>query len=218
MHDLIIRQTHMTIPVGTIYCLGKNFEKHIREMGGTEPTFPVIFIKPRTALVRPGGVIHRPAFSNEMHHEVELVTVIGKRGRNVPAEDAMEIVQGYAVGIDMTLRDVQTIAKQRGEPWAVAKGFDGSAPISDVLLRSEIGDPQSLTLRLSVNGQVRQEGTTGDMILSVPRVIHYLSTIFTLEPGDCVYTGTPEGVGPVEPGDTVRAEIVGHIAAEWSVA
>lgn len=218
MHDLIIRQTHMTVPVGTIYCLGKNYEKHIREMGGAGPTPPVIFIKPRTALVRPGGIVHRPAISSEMHHEVELVAVIGKKGKGIPEDEAMDHIQGFAIGVDLTLRDVQAVAKQRGEPWAVAKGFDGSAPVSEVLVRTEIPDPQDLTLRLSVNGKVRQEGSTRDMILTVPGVIAYLSTIFTLEPGDCVFTGTPEGVGPVEPGETIRAEIVGHIAAEWNVA
>lgn len=218
MYDLVIRQTHMTIAVGSIYCIGKNFETHIREMGGDSQTPPVIFIKPRTALVRAGGVIHHPSISTAMHHEVELVVVIGKRARNISKQDALEHVQGYAIGVDLTLRDVQAVAKQRGEPWAVSKGFDGSAPMSDVLLRSEIPDAQRLTLRLFVNGVLRQEGVTRDMILGVPAIISYLSSIFTLEPGDCIYTGTPEGVGPVVPGETIRAEIVGHIAAEWTVA
>lgn len=217
MYDLIIRQTHMTLPIGTIYCLGKNYQKHIREMGGPQPASPVVFLKPRTALVHPRGAIRCPEISREMHHEVELVVVLGKGGKRIPEAEAMQHVLGFAIGIDMTLRDVQARAKERGEPWAVAKGFDTSAPIGDVLLREELPDPHGVTLRLSVNNVVRQEGSTSKMMMTIPAIVSYLSTIFTLERGDCIFTGTPEGVGRVDPGDRIVAEIVGHSTAEWSV-
>jgi len=218
MHDLVVRQTHVTHPIGTIYCLGRNYGKHIREMGATAPTRPVIFMKPRAALVRDGGTVYRPSISTEMHHEVELVVVIGTGGRDVREVDAYDHILGYAVGVDMTLRDLQSEAKKNGEPWGVAKGFYTSAPMSDVVLRELVPAPHGLELRLHVNGELRQQGTTADMLMKVPAIVSYISTVFSLEPGDCIFTGTPEGVGAVEPGDTVRAEIVGLVSAEWTVA
>jgi 2-keto-4-pentenoate hydratase/2-oxohepta-3-ene-1,7-dioic acid hydratase in catechol pathway len=217
MHDLILKASHTTLPVGKMLCLGKNYEKHAVEMGSDVPPDPVIFMKPATALLRPGGTVQIPRISSEMHHEVELVVVVEKTARDVPEERAMEYVLGYAVGLDMTLRDLQSVAKKRGEPWAVAKGFDTSAPISEVVLRDAVADPHDLTLRLAVNGQVRQHGSTRDMILKIPRIISYLSAIFTLERGDCIFTGTPEGVGQVVEGDRMVAEIEGVVGLEVSV-
>ncbi len=217
MHDLILKATHTTVPVGKMLCLGKNYEKHAAEMGSDVPPDPVIFMKPSTALLRSGGTVMIPKISNELHHEVELVVVIDRTARDVSEESAMSHVLGYAVGLDMTLRDRQSIAKKRGEPWAVAKGFDTSAPISEVVLRDTIADPHDLTLRLSVNGEVRQLGSTRDMILSIPRIISYLSSIFTLERGDCIFTGTPEGVGQVVAGDRLLAEIDGVVALDVTI-
>lgn len=218
MHDLILRPSHTTLPVGKMLCIGKNYEKHAREMGGDVPEDPVIFMKPASALVRGGGVVQIPRVSSEMHHELELVVVIGRTARDVTETQAMGAVLGYAVGLDMTLRDLQTKAKQRGEPWAIAKGFDTSAPISEVVPAESVIDPHALTLRLKVNGEVRQQGTTADMIRGIPSMISYLSSIFTLERGDCIFTGTPEGVGQVIAGDRLFAEIVGLVALEVSVA
>lgn len=217
MHDLILKATHTTIPVGKMLCLGKNYEKHAKEMGGDVPADPVIFMKPSTALVRSGGTVLIPSISRELHHEVELVVVIDRVARDVPEERAMEYVLGYAVGLDMTLRDLQSAAKKRGEPWAVAKGFDTSAPISDVVLKESVADPHALTLSLAVNGQTRQHGSTADMILRIPAIISYLSRIFTLERGDCIFTGTPEGVGQVVAGDRLRASIEGVAELEVTV-
>jgi len=217
MHDLILKATHTTLPVGKMLCLGKNYEKHAREMGGEVPADPVIFIKPATALLHGGGTVLIPKISQEMHHEVELVVVIERGGRDIAEERAMEHVLGYAIGLDMTLRDLQSAAKKRGEPWAVAKGFDTSAPISEVVLKDQIADPHDLTLSLKVNDQVRQHGSTRDMILNIPAMISYLSGIFTLERGDCIFTGTPEGVSQVVAGDRLYAEIEGVVALEVTV-
>ncbi len=217
MYDLILKATHTRIPVGKMLCLGKNYEKHAREMGGEIPADPVIFIKPRTALLGSGGTVMIPTISHELHHEVELVVVIDRPGRDIPEEEAMEHILGYGVGLDMTLRDLQSTAKQRGEPWAVAKGFDTSAPISEIVLKDQVADPHQLPLRLLVNDQLRQEGSTGDMILSIPRTISYLSRIFTLEHGDCLFTGTPEGVSQVVKGDRLLAEIEGVVSLDVTI-
>lgn len=195
------------LPVGKMLCLGKNYALHAKEMGGEAPEEPVIFMKPRTAFVPDGGTVVIPPVSNEMHHELELVVVIGERMKDVPEDEAMRGVLGYAVGLDMTLRDVQSRAKKRGEPWTVAKGFDTSAPIGAVIPKERVPDPHDLHMTLAVNGEVRQQGYTGDMIFRIPFTVSYLSRIFTLEPGDCIFTGTPEGVGPVEKGDRLVAEI-----------
>lgn len=217
MHDLILKASHTTLPAGKMLCLGKNYEKHAREMGGDVPVEPVIFLKPATALLRSGGTVLIPKVSRELHHEVELVVVIGSTAKDVTEENAMQHVLGYAVGLDMTLRDLQSTAKKRGEPWAVAKGFDTSAPISEVVLKESVSDPHALTLSLKVNGEVRQHGSTADMILRIPRIISYLSGIFTLERGDCIFTGTPEGVGQVVAGDRLLAEIEGVAVLEVGV-
>lgn len=217
MHDLILKATHTTLPVGKMLCLGKNYEKHAKEMGGEVPADPVIFMKPPTALVRSGGMVMIPKVSQELHHEVELVAIIERTARDVSEEQALEYVLGYAVGLDMTLRDLQSAAKKRGEPWTVAKAFDTSAPISEVVLRDQIADPHALTLKLGVNGETRQHGSTADMILKIPAIISYLSRIFTLERGDCIFTGTPEGVGQVVAGDRLHAEIEGIVGLEVGV-
>lgn len=199
-------------------CIGKNYEKHAREMGSAVPSDPVIFMKPSTALVRSGGVVQIPRVSKDMHHELELVVVIGRTARDVSEAQAMDYVLGYAVGLDMTLRDLQSVAKKNGEPWAIAKGFDTSAPISEVVLAESVVDPHALTLKLRVNGEVRQQGSTGDMIRRIPEMISYLSHVFTLERGDCIFTGTPEGVGQVLAGDRLFAEIEGVVTLEVSVS
>lgn len=206
-YNLTITPTGDLLPVGKMLCLGKNYALHAKEMGGEAPAQPVIFTKPRTALVHNGGTVVIPHISNNVHHELELVVVVGQRMKDVSEAEAMQGVLGYAVGLDMTLRDVQSEAKKRGEPWAVAKGFDTSAPISAVVPKEQIPDPHNLAMSLTVNGELRQSGNTGDMIFSIPFTIAYLSRIFTLEPGDCIFTGTPEGVGQVVSGDQLVAAI-----------
>ncbi len=205
------------ITVGTIFCLGQNYPLHAREMKSEVPSLPVIFTKPATAILRNGAPIRIPPISTQVHHEVELVVAIGKGGNSIPVGEAYSHVLGYGVGLDMTLRDVQAEAKKKGHPWTVSKGFDTSAPISDFLAPSVIGNPHDLRLTCSVNGTERQNASTCDMVFSIDRIISYLSGIFTLRRGDLIFTGTPAGVSEVHPGDTIEAAIAGHVRIVHSV-
>lgn len=197
----------LTLKPGKLLCIGRNYAEHVREMGDVAdlPTEPVVFLKPATALVASGGEIVIPPQSQDVHHEVEIVAVIGRGGKDIPEEQALEHVGAYALGLDMTARDVQRKAKDQRAPWSVAKGFDTFAPLGALTDADAIADPQGLRLQLTVNGEVRQDGHARDMIFPVTFVVSYLSRIFTLEPGDLIYTGTPEGVGPVRPGDVLEA-------------
>lgn len=194
---------------GKLLCIGKNYAKHAAEMQSEVPDAPMIFLKPSTALVGDGGEVVLPAMSQEVHHEVELVAVIGQVGKNIPESAALTHVAGYAIGLDMTARDLQGQAKKKGHPWSVAKGFDTFAPVGTFVLAAEVADPQDVQVRLTVNGEVRQDGHTGAMIFSIAHLIAYASRIFTLEPGDLLFTGTPEGVGPVQEGDVLEASGTG---------
>jgi 2-keto-4-pentenoate hydratase/2-oxohepta-3-ene-1,7-dioic acid hydratase in catechol pathway len=193
--------------VGKIVAVGRNYAEHVREMGNAPSAPPVLFLKPPSALVQDGGTLVIPADAGEVHHEVELVVVLGKAGKNVPAERALDHVLGYGVGLDMTLRDVQAAAKSKGEPWAIAKGFDTSAAISAVALRERVGDGSGLDLALEINGEPRQRANTSAMLRGVPELIAYASRWMRLDRGDLLFTGTPAGVGPVRPGDRLEARI-----------
>jgi 2-keto-4-pentenoate hydratase/2-oxohepta-3-ene-1,7-dioic acid hydratase in catechol pathway len=206
------------LTVGKIVCVGQNYAKHIEEMKGTRPESPVLFFKPSTAIVHPGEPIQLPGFSSEVHHEVELVVVLGETMRHVSADQALTHVAGYAVGLDLTARDVQSAAKKRGGPWAVAKGFDGSAPVSEAVPADEVGDASDLAIELRVNGDIRQSGRTSDMLFKIPEILAYASEIFTLEPGDLLFTGTPSGVSALHPGDVLETEIERIGATRWQVA
>ena len=192
---------------GKLLCIGRNYAAHVREMGDVAdlPEEPVVFLKPSTALVASGGAVVLPRQSDDVHHEVELVVVIGRAGKHIAEADALHHVAAYALGLDLTARDLQARAKAAKGPWSVAKGFDTFAPLGPLTPAAEVPDPQALTIALKVNGETRQEGTTDHMIFSVARLVAYLSTVFTLEPGDLIYTGTPEGVGPVRAGDRLEA-------------
>jgi 2-keto-4-pentenoate hydratase/2-oxohepta-3-ene-1,7-dioic acid hydratase in catechol pathway len=198
------------LAVGKIVAVGRNYREHVREMGAPDDEPPVIFLKPSSALVGDGGVVARPPFSLSLHHELELVLAIGTVARRIAPESAFDHVLGYAVGLDMTLRDVQTAAKRRGHPWCVAKGFDTAAPVSAVVPAAMVPDPTDLAFELKVNGELRQHGRASDMILPIPALLAFVSRIFTLEPGDLVFTGTPAGVGEVFPGDLLHASLLGH--------
>jgi 2-keto-4-pentenoate hydratase/2-oxohepta-3-ene-1,7-dioic acid hydratase in catechol pathway len=201
------RDSGKSITVGKILCLGSNYAEHAIEMKSEVPRAPVVFLKPPTALLDDGEDVVFPPFSRELHHEVEMVVVIGKGGKNIPARTAYEHVAGYAVGLDMTLRDVQDQAKRKGLPWSVAKGFDTSAPVSTIVAKELIDDPHNLNISLRVNGQIRQHSNTNKMIFRIHDAVSYLSGVFTLEPGDLIFTGTPEGVGKVVPGDFLEATL-----------
>jgi 2-keto-4-pentenoate hydratase/2-oxohepta-3-ene-1,7-dioic acid hydratase in catechol pathway len=207
MATLFFKDSGTTIPAGKIICLGQNYAEHVKEMKAEIPKEPVLFLKPNSAILPPGGTIIRPPFSSQLHHEVELVALITKGGSKIPRTDAMDHIGGYAVGLDMTLRDVQAEAKKKGLPWAVSKGFDTSAPLSPFVKPESVPDPHNLTISLRVNGVPKQHSSTRNMIFRLDSIVAYVSSIFTLEPGDLIYTGTPEGVGPVHPGDLIEAEI-----------
>ena len=194
---------------GKIVCIGRNYAAHARELGNEVPEAPLLFLKPSTALVSDGGAVVLPPQTHDVHHEVELVVRIGRGGKGIAEADALGHVDAYAVGLDLTARDLQTAAKKAGHPWTLAKGLDTFAPLGDFAPASAVADPQALAVRLRVNGELRQDGTTADMIHSVAALVAYVSSVFTLEPGDLLYTGTPEGVGPIQDGDTLEAEITG---------
>lgn len=195
------------LPVGKIVAVGRNYADHAQEMGNAPSAPPVLFLKPATAIVHDGGSVVLPAEAGAVHHEVELVAVIGKPGKNLRAEEALDHVVGYAVGLDMTLRDLQAEAKAKGEPWDVAKGFDTSAPISTVTPREEVGDGSGLAIVLEVNGTSRQLASTSEMLLGVAEILAHVSKWMRLERGDLIFTGTPAGVGPVVAGDMLEARI-----------
>ncbi|MFO1457749.1 MAG: fumarylacetoacetate hydrolase family protein [Steroidobacteraceae bacterium] len=197
-------------PVHRIYCVGKNYAAHAREMG-TDPTRepPFFFSKPADALVGDGARVAYPSRTANFHHEIELVVAIGGEGREVTREAALGLVYGYAVGNDFTRRDLQARAKDKGQPWDVAKGFDESAAISAIRSVSQVGHPQRGRIWLAVNGTVRQDADISELTWSVPEIIAELSTLFTLRPGDLIYTGTPAGVGALHRGDRIEGGVEG---------
>lgn len=197
------------IPIGKLLCIGRNYAEHASEMASDVPDSPMVFLKPASAVIRNGESIRLPPESDEVHHEVELVAVIGKEGRRIPRSEALDHVAAYAAGIDVTARDLQSEAKADRHPWSVAKGFDTFAPVGDFTPARLVKDPQALSIRLRVNGEIRQEANTADMIFSVKELVHYCSQIFTLAPGDLLFTGTPSGVGPVHAGDELVATVDG---------
>lgn len=209
MPSLVVPGRAEPVAIGKIIGIGQNYARHAAEMRTAPPEEPMLFLKPSTAVVRDGGEVVLPGVSGDVHHEVELVVVVGRGGRSIPESEALSHVAGYAVGLDMTARDLQARAKEKGHPWAVAKGFDSFAPLGPVVAAGSVPDPQALDLELRVNGEVRQAGTTADMIFPVRTLIAHCSNIFTLEPGDLVFTGTPEGVGAVRAGDVLHARIAG---------
>ena len=211
MKTIRVRGSSEEIPVGKILCLGQNYAEHAREMQSEVPERPVVFLKPATALIRDGEDIIIPPISREVHHEVELVVAIAKKGKHIAESSAREFILGYAVGLDMTLRDVQNEAKKKGLPWSVAKGFDTSAPVSEIIPASQVKSFSELEIRCSVNGTLRQKSRVGMMVFSLEQIISYCSSVFTLERGDLIFTGTPEGVGRVQPGDAIQAELVNFL-------
>jgi len=204
--------------IGKILCIGRNYEEHIRELGNAPPEAPVIFIKPASSVIGEGEAIVIPPYSHDCHHEAELALLIGRKGKDIPVDQAMEYIAGYGVGIDLTLRDVQGELKKKGLPWEIAKGFDTSCPLSAFVEASHVADPQNLQIRLTVNGETRQDGNTSMMIHSIPAIISHMSGRFTLEPGDVILTGTPAGVGRIVSGDHLAAEIPGVATLRVSVA
>jgi len=204
-------------PVHRIYCVGQNYKAHAREMGdsGREP--PFFFAKPADAIIQADSVPY-PTQTTDLHHEVELVVALGRGGCNVPPAEALSLIYGYAVGVDLTRRDLQAVAKKAGRPWTSSKGFDHSAPISALQTVDRCGHPTGAAISLAVNGELRQNGNISDMTWSVAEIIAELSRYFELAAGDLIFTGTPPGVGPLSPGDHVECRIEGVAELRFEIA
>lgn len=201
-----------------IFAVGRNYAEHIKELNNERPEEPVIFTKPDTALLRNNAPFYFPEFSQDIHYEVELVLRIGKEGKNIEEKFAEKYFDAIGIGIDFTARDLQQKAKEKGLPWAIAKGFNGSAPVSERFIPvAQFKDVRDINFSLSVNGSIRQQGNTGLMIFSFEHIISYLSRFFTLRTGDLIFTGTPKGVGPVQIGDTLSASIENEKLLEFEV-
>ena len=189
-----------------IFCIGRNYAEHATEMGAPKPAEPVVFMKPATSLVPEGQPLVLPKGRGSVHHEMELVVAIGKQGADIPPEAALGHVAGVTLGIDLTLRDLQSKLKQAGQPWELSKSFDGSAAIGKFISWSAQSDIQNINMRCTVNGALRQQGNTREMLFPVAAIIAFLSRYWRLLPGDLIYTGTPAGVGPLVPGDRIGIE------------
>lgn len=209
MHAVSLQHHPRPIPVGKIVCVARNYAEHARELGNPVPERAVLFIKPASSILASGGSVIIPPYARDCHHEIELAVLIGRAARGVAAADALDHVAGYGVALDLTLRDVQSELKAKGLPWEIAKAFDTSCPLSDFIPAAQIPDPQQLRLKLTVNGELRQDGRSADMLRPVAQLLSEASGYFTLEDGDILLTGTPAGVGPLRCGDRVEAVIDG---------
>jgi len=195
------------VRIGKIICLARTYREHAKEMNTTVTEDPLLFLKPDTSVIFNHGTILIPSKSHCLHHEVELGVVIEKNGKHISQETAMDYVLGYLVALDITARDLQSEAKKNGWPWAIAKGFDTFAPLSDVVLKERVPNPKNLDLELKIKGAIKQKENTNQMIYSVERIISFISEIMTLERGDLILTGTPEGVGEIKEGDVLEARL-----------
>ena len=211
IHDipvLSVKGTKDVFPVHRIYCVGQNYSEHMYEMGSNpERDAPFFFSKPADAICHQNSKIFYPPMTNNLHHEIELVVAIGKRGVKISESDAYNYVFGYTVGLDLTRRDLQKEAKKKGRPWDVSKGFDKSAPCSVLHKVDEVGYLEKGLITLKVNGEIRQQGDISEMIWSVPEIISILSGFFELFPGDLIFTGTPSGVGQINRGDKLEGVV-----------
>ena len=219
MPSLAVAGSTGRFPIRRVFCVGRNYGAHAREMGSDpnrEP--PFFFTKPADAVVPASGSVPYPPATRDLHHEVELVVALGLGGADVNPQDAMSLVWGYGVGLDLTRRDLQALAKDAGRPWDMAKGFDASAPCSPLIPAMTLGHPQDARIWLEVNGTLRQEGNLNEMIWPIPDVISHLSRLVRLAPGDLIYTGTPAGVAALTPGDRVRGGVDGVTSFELSIA
>ena len=201
-----------------IFCIGKNYAEHVKELGGSAPGQPVVFMKPATCLVPPGETIRMPSHGSHLHHEVEIVVLIGKAGKQITESNATAHIAGLTLGLDLTLRDVQATMKKKGWPWEISKAFDHSAPCGHPVAFDESIPLDDIAFQCRVNGDLRQTGNTGEMMFPIPHLIHTLSGIWELMEGDLIFTGTPSGVGPLHPGDrvTLHSDRLGTFG--WSLA
>jgi len=216
---LPVRGATEAFPVHRIYCVGRNYAAHAVEMGhDPDKEAPFFFQKNPDNLIPGGGTFPYPSASSDVHHEIEMVVALSGGGTNIPVDEALQHVFGYAVGLDMTRRDLQGEAKKAGRPWEVGKAFDNSAPCGEIIPANEIGHPDHGAIWLKINGETRQEGDLNQLIWKVPEMISYLSGLFTLAPGDLIFSGTPSGVGPVQRGDSLQGHVDGIGDLEVQVA
>ncbi|MBP6596603.1 MAG: fumarylacetoacetate hydrolase family protein [Arenimonas sp.] len=217
---LSVRGTAATFPVRRIYCVGRNFAEHAKEMGAVvDRGQPIFFMKPGDAIVAGGGRVPYPPGTHDLHHEVELVVALGRDAEGeVAPDDALDLVYGYGVGLDLTRRDLQAAAKAKGLPWDTAKGFDHSAPASELVPASAGAQGASGRIWLTVNGELRQQGQLEDMVFSVPDILHALSRLYALKAGDLVFMGTPAGVAALVPGDRFEAGVDGLVQFQGHIA
>lgn len=205
-------------PVSNIFCIGRNFAAHAAELGNRVENEPLVFIKPTSALSLETQTIILPSYSKDVHHECEIVVLIGRGGDNLTEERALEHVAGYGIGLDLTARDMQTIEKEKGHPWSRSKCFRHAACVSGFVPADQVKKPQSLTFDLHVNGDLRQHGDAGLMLFPIARIISHLSTVYGLNAGDLIYTGTPQGVAQLHPGDRLQLDLHGLVRAEFEIA
>ncbi len=190
-----------------IICVGRNYSEHAKELNNAVNEVPVIFLKPETALLQKRQPFFMPDFSNEIHHEIELVVKINRLGKNIESQYAHKYYDEIGLGIDFTARDLQTVLKTKGLPWELAKAFDGSAPVGEFFSKKDLESPENIKFSLKKNGEIVQSGTSADMLFSFDTIISFVSGYFTLKKGDLIFTGTPKGVGPVAKGDTLEGFI-----------
>ncbi|MCQ8895278.1 fumarylacetoacetate hydrolase family protein [Limnobacter humi] len=205
-HVNLLSNPPQSIAVQNIFCIGRNYAAHIAELGNKPADDPVVFLKPTSAL-NTTNTLRLPSHSSDVHYETELVLLMGRGGKNIPQADALQHIAGFGIGLDLTARDIQGKAKSAGLPWAVAKGFDDSATVSEFIPATSVGDWSQLTFRMALNGQTRQQGDVRQMLYSLPVIIAHLSQVFTLQAGDLVFTGTPEGVGALSAGDQIDVQL-----------
>jgi 5-carboxymethyl-2-hydroxymuconate isomerase len=217
MKKIKIKNSDQTYTIGKIVCVGRNYVEHAKELGNDVPEKPVIFLKPTSAIIFSGDKILHPTFSTDMHHETELVLLIGKTIKDADEKKAEEAILAYGVGLDMTLRDIQTELKKKGHPWTIAKGFDTSAVLSDFVSKENYNLSLNEEIILYVNNTERQHEKLNKMIFNPVQIVEYISSLMTLEAGDLIFTGTPAGVSKVERGDKLYAEITGIASLECGV-
>ena len=210
--------TPIDLPLGKAVCVGRNYAAHARELGNEVPTEPLLFMKPASAFCSLDEPLQLPRDQGEVHHEVEMVALIGKRLRHADEEEVRFGIEGYGIGLDLTLRDVQNRLKEKGQPWELAKGFDGAAPLSGFIDARGVSVKQQLKLSLAVNGEMRQSGHTGLMLFPTFALIAHMSRHFTLEPGDVIFTGTPAGVAPLTSGDELLMKLGNILIVKGRVA
>jgi acylpyruvate hydrolase len=200
-----------------IIAIGRNYAEHAKELNNPVPTVPVIFMKPDTALLKDNRPFYYPEFSQDVHHEIELVLKISKEGKHISEKFAANYYEEIGLGIDFTARDIQARHKEKGLPWELAKGFDGSAPISNFVPKAQFADLYNLDLRLDINGETRQNGSTKDLLFSFEQLLAFVSQYITLKKGDLIFTGTPEGVGKVQIGDKLEGFLEGEKLLDFYV-